>query len=765
MTSNLLIRRQSSKSHGALQEKKDHEDIFESVPQINGKEKTDEDDEDDADDDDDEGEELPQDVYSLVYSENRSIDSEVILFVITVCVLQLLVVIFIFNDLLNYQDGKPWPNPPADVTWFMKVSQYLAILLAVATQDDLTESIKTIMIVLFGPISHSNENKGNTMILVISCIAKMVVGFLTLFGSLVIVIQSEHAIDLFANFAGMFFVSSVDNYAFSLADAGFFSKHMRKRANDVKLARFPKKTKNSHHIHQITVLAVLASMLGVNTWITYRQSTGDFFSHDLTIFLTDEVHQLYPLVNSRYLWNGKRKGGRPIYIRDQCDMGCDLCCYSIMYCVKSQAWTLSETPESDPCSDYLLTSDRTDTFDVLSIPPSQWKVFDIKNSVEVFSSAVRVINSECTTDMDCNFAGSCNPETNHCVCNPKRFGFQCQASTPCESLEIDISKEDFALYANNFQFLRDETTNEIITTYNGRPIYYHKVFHYYQLLLYYGSRWVISNTFINTYFHEIDREHRISDLYQYFDQFTPRSWWDFLSLDYISEETDSFEPVKLHWNQWTFSSPQHRVFQETSLLGLESVNTVILCKTCNSETNEVCSFNGHCQDDVCVCDEGYHGVNCHLPLVSGKYSLLLDHGDALPCGACLNKNFRLSNCQDVLPESKISFDNNTKTIAIDMNSTHLLVYVVENEVLDCENAELIHTVHRRPDGKLVKYEDVFEITATSATRGYSSNYCSDRFSLSKNICSFLLFSSYSKENIVERMFFHIDVDIAGQIQR
>ena len=62
MTSNL--RRQSSKSHGALQEKKDHEDIFESVPQINGKEKID-------DEDDDEGAELPQDIYSLVYSENR----------------------------------------------------------------------------------------------------------------------------------------------------------------------------------------------------------------------------------------------------------------------------------------------------------------------------------------------------------------------------------------------------------------------------------------------------------------------------------------------------------------------------------------------------------------------------------------------------------------------------------------------------------------------------------------------------------------------
>ena len=62
--------------------------------------------------------------------------------------------------------------------------------------------------------------------------------------------------------------------------------------------------------------------------------------------------------------------------------------------------------------------------------------------------------------------------------------------------------------------LQKESINDILTSYNGRPIYVHQMSNYYQLLLCYRSRWVIKTTFNfeGEFFIKINREHIIADL-------------------------------------------------------------------------------------------------------------------------------------------------------------------------------------------------------------------------------------------------------------
>ena len=714
---------------------------------------------------------LPFDSYSFVFTKGEHIDFRIIIFSVVVCAIQAVILSLILMDLLDYEDGNPWPNPPVDVSPFMRCAQFLAIMFAIATQDDMTEALNFIICIFETP-KPDKSNRKKDFIFLISCFGKLCIGFMTLIVSLIIVLQSDKVIDLFADFAGMFFVSQVDNIMFIMAEGGYMWEFLHDRAKELKATTIRKPKIRFNLIRFMTMNIISAAMLGVCGRIATLQMKGKFFTQDISFFIGDDAHQLYPLLNGHYTWNNERKAQRPVYLREQCGMGCQLCCAAIIYCSKDHAWTLiANVNLEDPCGFFLAKSERTEVFDPMDVPSSGWRVFDIQSRIEISSRITRITDNECSLNDHCFSHGKCNTETNKCECQPGRLGTRCEGPIPCDVIEVDIAKGRFPGIAETFHLLRDET-DSILTLYTDRPVYYYDMDTYIHLILYYGSRWVMTTTLVNSHFQALDEEYTVNDLISYFKQFTSDSWTDFQTIDYISEQTESFSPVGIPWNRWLTSGLANRVVDQKSLGTLERVNAIFLCGSCKKDQTNACSFNGECQENRCKCNEGYHGVNCHLPLVRGKVDIFFDPGDPFPCGSCLeyelifdtpnNGSYCTTNNNFFSSPVLLTDKRVARKIAFDMNATHFLVYVMDDGMELCENGKLISATERHSTGRMVKYKDVFEITATGARSGFVSDYCSRRFEVEPFICVQSKFSSYSEEQMVARFFVRIDAIIAAQ---
>lgn len=183
--------------------------------------------------------EIPNDSFSMFYVASDFLDH-----ILPTCVflLQISILALIATNLLQENDSSLGItlNVPVDVPWAVTASQYIACFVSVFSADDFIIGMLYFNKRIIRK-EYSLLNDGGTpptsLKWEISNGMRMVEGALVIFVSLIFIIQSSTAIDLFLNFTGVAFVSFLDDTAFRLTKnrfLGFKARRLTQRVLDLR---------------------------------------------------------------------------------------------------------------------------------------------------------------------------------------------------------------------------------------------------------------------------------------------------------------------------------------------------------------------------------------------------------------------------------------------------------------------------------------------------------------------------------------------------
>jgi len=158
---------------------------------------------------------LPEDVYSILASWKWK-TRPVLISVLVVIGLQILLLVLLTIDVLdaNKEADNSW-GFPVNVVPAVRVSQFLAVVIALCSQDDLRVGIAAIFRGI--PDAFEGEDDFQQMTRLrwhISCSLRFIQGFLSLFVSWILIMQAQTVFDLLENFLAISFISNLDDLFF-----------------------------------------------------------------------------------------------------------------------------------------------------------------------------------------------------------------------------------------------------------------------------------------------------------------------------------------------------------------------------------------------------------------------------------------------------------------------------------------------------------------------------------------------------------------------
>jgi hypothetical protein len=227
--------------------------------------------------DNNEGRDLQDDVFTLFFlSEPRSKP-----FLYSICVIALQYTIYglllfsLIEDDDPYRDKDNVLKVPAFVDTYVMVSQYIALLIAVVTQEDVMYTIELIT-VGYDPailVSHPSATRAYW---VVSCLVRFLEGAVGVAIAFVFIVQSSTVIDIFLNFAAVEFVANLDNLGFTLAAAGLIGRAAQAATREAKEIKLPLRKRKHRKSRQFVVLATVAIMVGFLFWLQKKQRKGEY---------------------------------------------------------------------------------------------------------------------------------------------------------------------------------------------------------------------------------------------------------------------------------------------------------------------------------------------------------------------------------------------------------------------------------------------------------------------------------------------------------
>lgn len=726
---------------------------------------------------------LPQDVYSLLYFDNNvqqielAFNLKVLIHVIGVFLFEILMLSFVLANLLDYRRQLPVFNPPPDVNWYVRISQYFAIPLAMWTQDDLVESIDLLW--------YGYQNPKHRWLL-LSGILKFAVGFLGLFISFIIIIQSLNIVDLFANFAAMAFIALTDNILYNMIKNGFIVKSLRKRVENVSEISIKKV---GERIKGVFILAMLFMLLCPVVYVHERQQSGAYLSKSIEIYSTEETGLIAEILrNGEYVWiNGTRHNGRPIYWNKDCMNRCSKAnvtyhyycmesCYTMSYCSTTKDWAY---PYCHPTNSY--SDPTTNLFEVSEI--NEWNVFHFSPFHKLISAAdsassFSIISNRCEIKDHCGGMYS-NCVNRKCQCNGL-LGVRCQGPKPCKKLVVDISKQ-FPGYSDSFKLLykRETDYHDEPFLLRGRPVYYAKRENQklLDIILFIGSRWLLIHTYrLDLTVHDTVSLRNVLQEQGCFPLFQDCLTELPVSGYYISQETYGFSPAGLSWSEWIHWNSENEN-REDGLFGkVESVESFLLCEECGYEeyneefdegsvTRYSCNDSGYCYDpnQPCVCDDGWFGIRCQIPSVGQvRVQVTLEYEgslncvetssfDSLPFGGNENEEFSIDLIPPLMFGEK---DSNNSTVGIYMTKNLTQVNLYQSSCEDSKKSMLLLKQIKLPpqnnlnsrDYTIQKHEELFEITS-AGVQGLTPlkhEYCEDTL-VSSSISEYFMNEAFQEK--------------------
>jgi hypothetical protein len=231
--------------------------------------------------------EFPEDVYTMMFFSNPwswSYCYGLFVFFFQQLILGL-VLVDILDDTAGKREGTPseknFFNVPFHVDTVVTIAQGVAILLAVVSRDDVTNTLDLVTVgysnrcqEIFPHATYSSFLRTNAF--------RLFMGLSVVFVSFVFIVQADSVLDIFLNFAAIEFVAGLDDLAYTLAKEGWIGSPIKrsiKEMEDEKIQLPECKTFFlRHYARPLLVSMLLGCLYAVWVYLYLLQVKGTFLN-------------------------------------------------------------------------------------------------------------------------------------------------------------------------------------------------------------------------------------------------------------------------------------------------------------------------------------------------------------------------------------------------------------------------------------------------------------------------------------------------------
>ena len=573
--------------------------------------------------DDDENVSLLEDTFSFLIS--AKVGSVPFLTGSFVFLLKNTIFILVVMNLIDTTKVFNKLNIPVTVEFSVMVSQLLAFMISVFTQNDLVSAL----IQLFQGYDDSikeaygrnGRGGGNKAQWLFSLSCALVDGLFGLAVTFLLIVTSGTVLDVLLNFAAVKFVAGLDEAAFFLAQMGFAGPKNKAEAKVVmettyKSARLQRHKKNrADHIQTAGLMVVF--FIVMSFWITLEvhQQGGKYCAKKIIAQFDDQIRPVLGAHSGFYSLQTKpswHPADRFQYTEDRAGGG------RFAYCQSRREWRFV-VGDGDHCDDAfaLAKSIETRSMDLLDVAPEMWFVKHTQSD-HFLPMPDFFMDIGCERDADCGGTSAGECRSNVCECENDRFGFRCEYSQNevCSDIQLDAR---FELSFPSVRLLPTSYTavGNKATAYE-RPIFFNNDTN--DVILFTGVRWAITSLTGIIPTNTTKDKTLTQSLLQNLDADKTFFAGDITSIDMMSLPLpyQSFDdrwstPIAIEWEIIPIPG---------SLDVIELVPTSnpvqMLCSVCNNDNN-LCSFDNTCSNGQCVCDDRSAGALCQLPPIGDGY--------------------------------------------------------------------------------------------------------------------------------------------------
>jgi len=557
----------------------------------------------------DEEYQIPQDIYSVISAWERN--SQPFRIALLVIFIQILLLSLLLADQIGTKGAADLLRVPTNVFQTVHASQALATIIAIFDQDDLRSAIENYFDGLptrfkgDETFQHMTKAQWN-----FSCFIRFLQGFLSVFASFILAIQSTTVFDVLLNFLGVKFVSELDDLSFNLARIGYFGGQSERATASISKVIFQQDNRNKvdhkgftkswffKYAHVIGVFGILFFLLALFFYVMISQNNGDFATEFISVKAVDGALPFAALFRGCYEINKdltfdrkmtyeqvgfRESGGKFAFCHDIPGDGED-------------AWVFVVGDLTNPCEQFAARTEATDAFNILEGGNLQWYSRDgeIYGNVEV--TRILGSSSDCAIDQ---------------VDRTKRT---------CEQLDVTgyVDRNQQELPLKSFKKTYVDNTGYTVHTY---PALTHPIFvesmstpSEYELILYTGQSWILTDILKSKTtgddvsmqeYMDTDPEFRsiLQDIIILGNNVS-------LVTGSVSDKRTSYSPLGLRWFRKREAPVGASQNYPTADQSRPVDEVLVSCGVCDENDNP-CSFGGKClEDGTCDCINGGFGALC-----------------------------------------------------------------------------------------------------------------------------------------------------------
>lgn len=397
--------------------------------------------------------------------------------------------------MLDISDQENPFNIPTNVNAWVRVSQVMAIIIAVVTQNDLITSFD----LMRGGYNRGLEGTFEDATFwkyALSTTLRFLEGSASLFLIFILAVSSETVIDLLLNFTALEFVSQFDEAFFFLSRHGFMGLTCEEMAYTILRKSYTVPRKRFDRSFKMTcMLGFLAALLSGWGAVIHQQVQGRFLCHTVMVQFGDALPELgtfsglydkstknLPPFSSKHVeYVGRHVGKQGQKAK-------------IAYCGRIDAWTFNwdksdNSDDIDPC-DWKARSSSTSAFDLTETVSAPW-YFQNEFQREILLEPFYLSCYDCEDqDEQCSGRGKCDNAV--CDCDDGWSGLRCEFPEPCGIMHVSADRRlssfpGIKKWSNDFEILMDE--KGIINTYS-RPVYIGQATQDdFNIIVFTGRRW------------------------------------------------------------------------------------------------------------------------------------------------------------------------------------------------------------------------------------------------------------------------------------
>ena len=541
---------------------------------------------------------------------------------------------------------------PASVTAPVIVSQFFALLIAVATQDDVVQGLNLLYQGYRRDGLGTAFSGASLLKWILGVFSHLADGVFGLAVTFLLIVTSSNVVELLLNFTAIEFVSLLDNGAFVLASLGFMGKAnkiMAERVVETEYLIARKKVASPTMQMWMLILSYICLVAGWGV-IYHRQITGVYTPGTLIVQFDDELDIRLGSFSGRYFLVNRRGKFGFDRIRYHSEFGTG----TFGYCNSERVWTFSELRDTDPCGEFTAKSSFSTDFDITTTATDTWFVTNNPSQKRYLPMVGFKIAINCFLDEHCGGIGHGTCSGNLCTCNEPYYGWRCDydKTETCDKLETDeLLAGPFVgtqPYENRFTILQDEQQENVLVY--DHPVYMSVVDDdgNGDIMMFTGIRWGMFPIPLELkgQINVTDRLAMANYLSSDLDVYMFLNSREFFVSDFVifDSPSDVATPIGLSWTLGRRNENLEATFR--------SSDAVLLCAVCGAANP--CANNNTCgASGACDCTNGATGTLCRVT----------PNGDGFCDRGFFNSDGFAYDGGDCCESTCVNFGNNTCGLA------------------------------------------------------------------------------------------------------